>query len=88
MFDQALEQILVIARSAWGFLAGLLIVTALLGGLFYALQGSAGAAFGGSKMAATAVLGVIGLALLVMFAFLVIPEMGAMLQGLQPAPPF
>ena len=88
MFDSAMDQILAIARDAWGFLAGLLIVVALLGGLFYTLQGSAGAAFGGSKMAATAILGVIGLVIVVMFAFLVIPQLGSVLQGLKPTPPF
>ncbi len=30
----------------------------------------------------------IGLVILVMFAFLVIPELGTMLQNLRPAPPF
>ena len=88
MFETALDAIQTIARDAWGFMAGLLIITALLGGLFYSLQGTAGAAFGGSKMAGNAVLGVIGLVILVMFAFLVIPELGTMLQNLRPAPPF
>jgi hypothetical protein len=33
MFKPIMEQILIIARDAWGFLAGLLVVVALLGGL-------------------------------------------------------
>ena len=33
MFDPIMEQILAIARDAWAFMAGLLIVVALLGGL-------------------------------------------------------
>ncbi len=88
MFNTALEAIQTIARDAWGFMAGLLVVVALLGGLFYSLQGTAGAAFGGSKMAGNAILGVIGLVILVMFAFLVIPELGTMLQNLKPGAPF
>ena len=50
MFDPIMEQILSIARDAWAFMAGLLIVVALLGGLYYILQGTAGMAFGGSRM--------------------------------------
>ena len=46
MFDPIMQQILAIARDAWAFLSGLLIVVALLGGLYYVLQGTAGAAFG------------------------------------------
>ena len=39
MFDPIMAQILIIARSAWGFLAGLLVIVALLGALYYILQG-------------------------------------------------
>ena len=49
MFDPIMEQILAIARDAWAFMAGLLIVVALLGGLYFILQGTAGMAFGGSR---------------------------------------
>lgn len=88
MFAPILDQILIIARDAWGFLAGLLVVVALLGGLYYVLQGTAGSVFGGSRMAAGAIIGVVGLVLLVLFAFLFLPEMGDLLKGFQPAPPF
>ena len=46
MFDPIMEQILAIARDAWAFMAGLLLVVALLGGLYFILQGTAGMAFG------------------------------------------
>lgn len=39
MFDPILTQILAIARDAWSFMAGLLIVVALLGGMYYVLKG-------------------------------------------------
>ena len=48
MFDPILQQLLAIARDAWAFMAGLLVVVALLGGMYYILQGTAGMAFGGS----------------------------------------
>lgn len=88
MFDPVMQQILVLARQLWGFLAGLLVVVAMLGGLYYVLQGAAGASFGGSRMVSTAVLGMIGLALLVLIGFLLLPQIGAMLRSLQPPPPF
>jgi hypothetical protein len=88
MFEPIMAQILIIARSAWGFLAGLLIVVALLGGLYYILQGTAGAAFGGSKMASAAIIGAVGLIILVLFAFLFLPQIGSLLHKFQPKPPF
>ena len=88
MFDLIMEQILSIARDAWAFMAGLLIVVALLGGLYYILQGTAGMAFGGSRMTSTAIIGVVGLVIIVLFAFLFLPQLGEMLKGFQPTPPF
>jgi len=88
MFDKVLEQILSIARDAWGFLAGLLIVVAMLGGLYYVLQGTAGATFGGGRMTSMAMIGLVGIVILVLVAFLLIPQLGAMLKSLQPQPPF
>ena len=88
MFDPVMEQILIIARDAWGFLAGLVIVVALLGGLYYILQGTAGAAFGASKMTSMAIIGVVGLVIIVLFAFLFLPQIGEMLHSFQPEPPF
>lgn len=88
MFDPIMQQILAIARDAWTFLAGLLIVVALLGGLYYILQGTAGAAFGASRMTSMAIIGVVGLVIIVLFAFLFLPQLGEMLKSFQPKPPF
>jgi hypothetical protein len=88
MFDAIMEQILVIARDAWAFMAGLLIVVALLGGLYYILQGTAGAAFGASRMTSAAIIGMIGLVIVVLFAFLFLPQIAEMLKSFQPKPPF
>jgi hypothetical protein len=35
-----------------------------------------------------ALLGAVGLVILVLFAFLVIPQLGTLLQSVEPAPPF
>ncbi len=88
MFKPIMDQILLIARDAWAFLAGLLVIVALLGGLYYILQGTASAAFGGSKMASAAIIGAVGLVILVLFAFLFLPQIGEMLKTFQPRPPF
>ena len=88
MFDPIMEQILAIARDAWAFMAGLLIVVALLGGLYFILQGTAGMAFGGSHMTSMAIIGVVGLVIIVLFAFLFLPQLGEMLKNFQPQPPF
>jgi hypothetical protein len=83
-----MEQIQTLAQDAWLFLIGLLIIVALLGALYYVLQGTAGAAFGGGRMTSTAIVGAVGIVVLVLFAFLVLPQLGEMLQGLSPEPPF
>lgn len=88
MFDPIMDKLTEIAADAWLFLAGLLVMVALLGGLFFTLQGAAGAAFGGSRSTSIAILGAVGIVLLVLFAFLVIPQLGELLRSLQPAPPF
>ena len=88
MFEPILEQILAIARDAWVFMAGLLIVVALLGGLYFVLQGTAGVAFGGSRMTSMAIIGVVGLVIIVLFAFLFLPQIGEMLKSFEPQAPF
>jgi hypothetical protein len=52
------------------------------------LQGTAGAAFGGSRLTATAIIGVLGLLVLVLFAFLFLPQIAEVLKQHQPKPPF
>ena len=88
MFDPIMSQLTLIAQDAWAFLAGLLVIMALLGGLYFVLQGTAGVAFGGGRMTGVALLGAVGLVILVLFAFLVIPQLGTLLQSVEPAPPF
>jgi uncharacterized membrane protein len=88
MFDPIMEQIQSLAQDAWLFLIGLLIIVALLGALYYVLQGTAGAAFGAGRMTSTAILGAVGIILLVLFAFLVLPRLGELIQNMAPEPPF
>ena len=59
-----------------------------LGGMYYVLQGTAGMAFGGSRMTSMAIIGVVGLVIVVLFAFLFLPQLGEMLRNFQPKAPF
>jgi hypothetical protein len=88
VFDPIMEQIQTLAQDAWLFLIGLLIIVALLGALYYVLQGTAGAAFGAGRMTSTAIIGAVGIVILVLFAFLVLPQLGELIQDLSPEPPF
>jgi hypothetical protein len=88
MFEPIMEQIQTLAQDAWLFLIGLLVIIALLGALYYVLQGTAGAAFGAGRMTSAAIIGAVGIVILVLFAFLVLPQLGELIQSLAPAPPF
>ena len=88
MFDPIMQQIQTLAQDAWLFLIGLLIIVAMLGALYYVLQGTTGAAFGASRMTSTAIIGAIGIVIRVLFAFLVLPRLGELIQSLAPGPPF
>ena len=46
VFQTVYDNIARLAGDAWGFMVGLLIIVAMLGGLYYTLQGGAGMAFG------------------------------------------
>lgn len=88
MFGDVLAEITRLATDAWGFLVGLLIIVAILGGLWYVLQGTTAVTFGGSGMASKAIIGAIGLIILVLVAFLVLPEMANALKEHKPDAPF
>jgi hypothetical protein len=88
MFQPVMTKIIELATQAWGFLVGLIIVVALLGGLYYVLQGTAGTAIGAGGATKTAILGAIGLVILVLIVFLVLPQLGTLLYQNTPPPPF
>ncbi|WP_322507757.1 hypothetical protein [Anaerolinea sp.] len=88
MFDGVYQIIVNLASEAWVFVAGLIIIVALLGGLYYVLQGTAGTAFGASNATKMAIVGALGLILLVLLAFLIIPQMSTILYQHRPTPPF
>lgn len=88
MFDTIYNTIVNLSTQAWGFIAGLIIIVALLGGLFQVLQGAAGSAFGASNTTKIAIVGALGLVLIVLIAFLILPQFSNILYENKPAAPF
>jgi hypothetical protein len=88
VFQTVYDHIALLAGDAWAFMVGLLIIVAMLGGLYYALQGGAGMAFGGSRMAGMAIIGIVSIVVLVLIAFLILPELGDVLKNSTPAVPW
>lgn len=77
-----------LARNLWAFLVGLIVIVAVLGGLYFAMTGTGGAIMGGAKPTAGAIIGVLGLVVMVLMVFLILPNLGTMLCSFQPQPPF
>jgi hypothetical protein len=88
VFQTVYDSIAHLAGDAWAFMVGLLIIVAMLGGLYYALQGGAGMAFGGSRMAGMAIIGIVSIVILVLIAFLILPELGDVLKNNTPDVPW
>ena len=88
MFDAALQTLTDIAREAWLFIAAIIIVVALIGALIAVLKGVTGASFGSSQMTGIAIVGAVGIIILVLVGFLVIPSLGDVLRDASPNPPF
>jgi hypothetical protein len=77
-----------LARNLWAFLVGLVVIVAVLGGMYFALTGTGGAIMGGAKPTAGAIIGVLGLVVMVLMVFLILPNLGTILCSFQPQPPF
>jgi hypothetical protein len=88
VFQPVLNALLPLARNAWAFGVGILIVVAGLGGLYFILQGTAGAATGGSGLTGRAIIGMVGIIVMVLMAFLLLPQLSCMLQKSAPSAPF
>ena len=88
MFDAALQTLMDIAREAWMFIAAIIIVVGLIGALIAVLKGVTGASFGSSQMAGIAIVSAVGIVILILVGFLVIPSLGDILRDASPNPPF
>ena len=88
IFGPILDQITGYARDLWGVFVGLIIVAATLGMIVAILRGTGGMLIGGSKETTVAIISVVGIVLLVVVAFVAIPQLAKMITDLKPAAPF
>jgi hypothetical protein len=88
IFGAILDQITGYARDLWGVFVGLIIIAATLGMIVAILRGTGGMLIGGSKETTVALISVVGIVLLVVVAFVAIPQLSVMITDLKPAAPF
>ena len=88
IFGPILDQITGYARDLWGVFVGLIIIAATLGMIVAILRGAGGMLIGGSKETTVAIISVVGIVLLVVVAFVAIPQLAKMITDLKPAAPF
>ena len=88
IFGAILDQITGYARDLWGVFVGLIIIAATLGMIVAVLRGTGGMLIGGSKETTVALISVVGIVLLVVVAFVAIPQLSKMITDLKPAAPF
>jgi hypothetical protein len=88
IFGPILDQITGYARDLWGVFVGLIIIAATLGMIVAVLRGAGGMLIGGSKETTVAIISVVGIVLLVVVAFVAIPQLAKMITDLKPAAPF
>ena len=88
VFQPVYDALAPLARNLWAFLVAIIIILASLGGLYFAMQGTGGVILGGTKPTASAIMGLIGLVVVVLIVFLLLPNLGTMLKSFQPKPPF
>lgn len=88
MFGGLLDQLREISAQAWAFGVGLILILASLAMLYRAIQATAAMSFGSGPMVAAGVMGIVGVLILVMAAFNLIPAFVDMLKGVAPAAPF
>jgi len=88
MFNELLAQLQAIGADAWAFGIGVLLIIAALVMLYRAIQATAAAGFGSGPMIGAAIMGIIGVFLIVAAAFDLIPSFTQWLGSRTPEPPF
>lgn len=86
MFDQLLTTIQSWGADAWAFGTGVILVLVSLGMLYRLFQAGVALSFGNGQVVAWALVGIVGLALLVMAGFDLIPSLVREIPT--PEPPF
>ena len=88
LFGPILNQITGYARDLWGVFVGLIVIAATLGMIVAVLRGAGGMLIGGNKETTVAIISIVGIVLLVVVAFVAIPQLAKMITALKPAAPF
>ncbi len=88
VFAPVMEIITSLARDFWGVAIGLIIIAATLGMIISVLRGAGGMLIGGSKETTVAVIGIVGIVLLVVISFVAVPQLADLMKSLTPAAPF
>jgi hypothetical protein len=88
IFDGLMTTIRKLASDFWGVAVGLIIIGASLAMIINVLRGTGGMLVGGSKETTVAIIGIVGVVLLVVIGFVAIPELAKLIQSMAPAPPF
>jgi len=88
MLQPLLTQLTSLAADFWTFGIGALLILASLLMLYRAIQGTTALGFGSGQMAAAAVMGIVGILIIVLGAFKVIPSFTDLLRSSAPPPPF
>lgn len=88
VFQGVTARISELATAAWQFLLFLIIVVVALGGLYSVLHGAIGSALGAGRSVQFAVLAAVGLVVMALIAFLLIPAMAQALSAQRPPAPW
>jgi hypothetical protein len=87
-FQAVLDNLRPLANNLWFVLVELTIMAAMIGGIWHVLSAAGGSVIGGNKYTATAIIGLAGLILMVIVVFVLVPELGEIIKGMKPVPPF
>lgn len=88
MFEALYNVLNAIAADAWNFGTGVLLILASLFMLYRAIQGTTALGFGSGQMAGAALVGIVGILIIVLTAFNVIPSFTELLKVNLPSPPW
>lgn len=82
VFSGVQQQIGVLAAGAMRFLLFLIVVVVTVGGLYGVLHGALGTTIGSQRSVTYAVLTFVGLVVMALLAFLLVPALGDVLAGM------
>ena len=88
MFGPLLSMLDTLGTQVWNFGVGVLLILAALFMLYRAIQGTTALGFGSGQMAGAALIGIVGILIIVLTAFKVIPSFTELLKSSTPSAPW